>query len=240
MDDSDCPEPLTDDAFREALLEKEADYYDDHPFHRRMHAGKLSRKELRSWVLNRFYYQKMIPVKDAYFLANCPDRSVRRQWIQRIIDHDGRGDDPGGIEKWIRLGDAVGLSREELEDQERYRPGVVHAVDAYVNFVRDGWWVTSAAAALTELFGPDLMERRIDVFEEKYAWVDSEGLRYFRDRLDQATRDAQQALQLVIERCDRRDQQKACLDALQFKCDLLWSLLDALEYPDHCRRGESP
>lgn len=223
-------EPMDRESFREALEAKHSEYYHDHPFHERMHVGELSREEVRSWVLNRFYYQKMIPKKDAYFLAKCPDREVRRTWIQRIIDHDGRGEDPGGIEKWMRLGEAVGLSREELTDDELRRAGVIHTVDAYVNFVRDHWWVESAAASLTELFGPDLMAHRVEVFEEKYPWMDAEGLKYFRDRLEQAPRDAEYALNLVLDRCEHRDQQERCLDALQFKCDLLWTLLDCIDY----------
>lgn len=230
MSSTSTQKPMSREEFREALESKESAYYHDHPFHQRMHAGDLDKREVQSWVLNRFYYQKMIPRKDAYFLANCPERDVRREWIQRIIDHDGRGEDPGGIEKWLRLGEAVGLSRVELRDDGRRLPGVVHAVDAYVNYVRDHWWVESAAAALTELFGPDLMDERVKVLEEKYPWIDSAGLNYFHDRLEQAPRDARYALNLVLDRCERRDQQQRCLEALQFKCDLLWTLLDCIDY----------
>lgn len=224
---------LSDEEFEESLRDKHGEYYHDHPFHERMHEGKLTKQEIRLWVKNRFYYQKMIPRKDGYFLANCPDPDVRRQWIQRIIDHDGRGDQPGGIEKWLRLGEAVGYDRGELQDRSNYLPGVIHTVDAYVNFVRDHWWVESAAASLTELFGPSLMAYRIEVFEEYYDWIDDEGLRYFRERLDQAERDAEYALNLVLENCERRDQQEACLEALQFKCELLNTLLDTLDYHAH-------
>lgn len=230
MSPSDTERLLTKEEFRQALEDKHSEYYHDHPFHQRMHEGTLSKEEVRSWVINRFYYQKMIPIKDSYFMANCPEREVRREWIQRIIDHDGRGDDPGGIEKWLRLGEAVGLTRDHLWDESNYLPGVTYAVDAYVNFVRDHWWVESAAASLTELFGPDLMSKRVDVFEEKYPWVDPEGLNYFRGRLKQAPRDAEYALNLVLDRCERRDQQEACIQALQFKCNLLWTLLNVLDY----------
>jgi pyrroloquinoline-quinone synthase len=223
-------EPLAPEAFRSALEEKGTQYYDTHPFHRRMHAGDLDEEEIRSWVANRFYYQRSIPHKDAAFMSNCPDRQVRRVWIQRIIDHDGRGDDPGGIEKWLRLGDAVGLKRSSLEEGRRLLPGVRFAVDAYVDFARREHWLDTVAASLTELFAPDLMSTRLDAFEEHYPWVDATGLEYFRARLDQAPRDAEFALDLVVDRCRTRARQERALEALSFKCDVLWALLDTIDY----------
>ena len=89
-----------------------ARYHDAHPFHRRMDAGELTREELQRWVANRFYYQKCIPLKDAAILANCPEVAVRRVWVQRILDHDGTDDSAGGIESWLRLGEALGVARE--------------------------------------------------------------------------------------------------------------------------------
>jgi len=203
-------------------------YHDQHPFHVLMNDGRLSRKSLQAWVANRFYYQTQIPVKDAAILSNCPERDIRRAWIQRILDHDGSQGDEGGIEKWLRLGKAVGLSRDELLTHSRLLPGVRYAVDAYVHFCRTKPWLEAVASSLTELFAPTLMARRIDAFERHYPWVRADGLRYFRSRLTQAPRDADFALRLVLERCRTRAEQERAVAALQFKCDLLWAMLDAM------------
>jgi pyrroloquinoline-quinone synthase len=211
----------------------EAKYHDKHPFHIRMHQGQLTENQFRGWVLNRFYYQKNIPIKDAFVLSKLPTREDRRRWLQRIIDHDGRQGDEGGIEAWLRLGEAAGLSREELMDTQRILPGVRFAVDSYVNFCRLKPWRQAVASSLTELFAPDLVGKRIEVIEKHYPWIRPEGLEYFRRRLTQAPRDVDHALDLVIRTArTRKDQQKA-VDALNFKCDVLWSLLDAVEkaYP---------
>jgi pyrroloquinoline-quinone synthase len=205
-------------------------YHDRHPFHVLMNQGRLNRRQLQGWVANRFYYQTQIPVKDAAILSNCPERELRRVWIQRIMDHDGSGDDPGGIEKWLRLGSAVGLKRAELLSQSRLLPGVRYAVDVYVNFCRTQPWIIAMASSLTELFAPALMSRRIAAFERHYPWVKEEGLRYFRGRLTQAPRDADFALRLVIERCRSRELQERAMRALQFKCELLWAMLDAMYF----------
>jgi pyrroloquinoline-quinone synthase len=154
---------------------------------------------------------------------------VRRRWIQRIIDHDGQEEGQGGIEAWLRLSDAVGLRREDLWTDRLTLPGVRFAVDAYVNFCRTRPWVEAAASSLTELFAPTIVGRRLEAFEEHYPWVDAEGLRYFRVRLTQAPRDADHALEIVTERCLTREAQERAVAALEFKCDVLWSLLDAVE-----------
>jgi len=207
-------------------------YHDRHPFHVLMNQGKLNRPQLQGWVANRFYYQTQIPIKDAAILSNCPERDIRRAWIQRILDHDGTDADLGGIEKWLRLGEAVGLKRRELLAQERLLPGVRYAVDAYVTFCRTQPWIIAMASSLTELFAPALMSKRIAAFERHYPWVKEEGLRYFRGRLTQAPRDADFALRLVVERCQSRELQASAVAALKFKCELLWAMLDAmyLEY----------
>lgn len=209
-------------------------YHSQHPFHVRMHAGALSRRQIQGWIANRFYYQKNIPVKDALILAKLPDRECRRAWLQRIIDHDGRQGDEGGIEAWLRLGEAAGLTREELLDERHVQPGVRFAVDAYVNFCRLRPWLEAVASSLTELFAPGLVGERIKVFERHYPWVDPAGLQYFRTRLDQAPRDADYALDLVVRSCETRADQERCVAALRFKCDVLWSLLDAVQlaYPE--------
>ena len=209
-----------------------ARYHDAHPFHRRMDAGELAREELQRWVANRFYYQKSIPQKDAAILANCPEVEVRRQWIQRIIDHDGTADGGGGTESWLRLGEALGVTRDELLSEQGVLPGVRYAVDAYVNFARQRPWVEAVASSLTELFGPGAMRTRLEAFERHYPWIDPAGLDYFRTRLVQAPRDAQYALDLTVERCTTPEQQDAAVAALRFKTEVLWAQLDAIDRGD--------
>jgi len=209
-----------------------ARYHHLHPFHRRMDAGELSRNELQRWVTNRFYYQKCIPLKDAAIMANCPEVEVRRHWIQRIIDHDGTTEGGGGIESWLRLGEALGVSREDLQSERGVLPGVRYAVDAYVNFARRKPWVEAVASSLTELFGPAAIRVRLEALERHYPWIDPAGLEYFRTRLVKAPRDADYALELVVARCRTRDQQDAAVAALRFKTQVLWAQLDAIERGD--------
>jgi pyrroloquinoline-quinone synthase len=215
-----------------AVLERR--YHHLHPFNQRMHRGELSREELQLWVANRFYYQINIPVKDALILANCPEREVRQQWIQRIIDHDGRPGEEGGIEAWLRLGEAMGVARTELVTQRRLLPGVRFAVDAYVEFCRSQPWLEAVAASLTEMFAPLIVKERLAAMLSHYRWVDPAGLQYFQNRLHQAPRDAAYALALVTERLRSPHEQARAAAALEFKCDVLWCLLDAVE------RGTAP
>ena len=217
------------DIFVAELRAQSRRYHDQHPFSRRMNEGRLSPAQIQGWVANRFAYQASIPRKDAAILANCPDREVRRCWIRRIHDHDGTADGEGGIEAWLRLGEAVGLTREEVEDERHVAPGVRFAVDAYVTFARSRPWVEAVASSLTELFAPDLMAERLAAFERHYRWIDPEGLTYFRARLTQAPRDCQHALAVVTEHCRTPAEQAAALAALSFKCDVLWSMLDAID-----------
>jgi pyrroloquinoline-quinone synthase len=216
----------------------EAGYHHLHPFHQRMHRGELEPDEVRRWVANRFYYQRNIPIKDAAILSRCPDPAVRRRWIQRIIDHDGAREGEGGIEAWLRLGEATGLKREDLESDRLTLPGVRFAVNAYVSFCRTRPWVEAVASSLTELFAPTLVGQRITAFVEHYPWIDPDGLRYFRMRLSQAPRDAEHALEIVTEHCRTRPEQERAVAALDFKCDVLWSLLDAVEKGDRPRSPE--
>ncbi len=206
-----------------------ARYHNLHPFHRRMDAGELTREELQRWVANRFYYQQCIPRKDAAILANCPEVEVRRVWVQRIIDHDGTADGTGGIESWLRLGEALDVPRSELVSEERVLPAVRYAVDAYVNFARQKPWIEAVASSLTELFGPAAMRVRLQALERHYPWIDPAGLEYFRARLVQAPRDARYALDLTVERCRTREQQDAAVAALRFKTEMLWAQLDAIK-----------
>ena len=215
-------------------------YHNLHPFHQRMDAGELTREELQRWVANRFYYQKSIPLKDAAILSNCPEVAVRREWLQRIIDHDGTAEGTGGIESWLRLGEALGVSRAELESERGVLPGVRYAVDAYVNFARQRPWIEAVASSLTELFGPAAIRVRLEALERHYPWIDPAGLEYFRARLVQAPRDAQYALDLTVERCRTREQQDAAVAALRFKTELLWAQLDAIDRGDSQPPGPTP
>jgi pyrroloquinoline-quinone synthase len=223
---------LTRDELIAALRSQGTRYHDLHPFHVRMNNGQLSREELQRWVVNRYYYQRSIPIKDAAILSNCPEPAVRREWIQRIIDHDGTDATSGGIESWFRLAEALGVERDQLASERRVLPGVRYAVDAYVNFCRTRPWVEAVAASLTELFGPSAIRVRIEALERHYPWIDPAGLGYFRARLQQAPRDAQYALELVVARCRSREQQDRAVAALSFKCDLLWAILEATDRGD--------
>jgi pyrroloquinoline-quinone synthase len=224
--------PWTEEEFVAALRACGARYHDLHPFHVRMNAGELSPEEVRRWVINRYYYQRSIPLKDAALLSNCPDPDVRRVWIQRVIDHDGREPDSGGIESWLRFGEALGVDRDELRSERGVLPGVRYAVDAYVNFCRTHPWIEAVAASLTELFGPNAIRVRLEALERHYPWIDRAGYAYFRDRLVQAPRDAEYALELVLEHCLTREQQERAVAALTFKCDLLWAQLEAIAHGD--------
>jgi pyrroloquinoline-quinone synthase len=214
-------------------------YHNLHPFHRRMDAGELTAEELQRWVANRFYYQRCIPLKDAAILANCPEVAIRRAWIQRIVDHDGTADGTGGIESWLRLGEALGVSRGELESERGVLPAVRFAVDAYVNFARNKPWIEAVASSLTELFGPAAIRVRLAALERHYAWIDPAGLEYFRTRLIEAPRDAQYALDLTVERCRTLEQQEAAVAALRFKTEVLWAQLEAIERGDTQPPGSS-
>ncbi len=197
-----------------------------------MDAGRLSREELQRWVANRFYYQACIPLKDAAILSNCPEVDVRRAWIGRIVDHDGTAPGTGGIESWLRLGEALGVARDELVSERRVLPAVRYAVDAYVNFARRRPWIEAVASSLTELFGPSAIRVRLAALEEPSPWSDPAGRQSFRDRLVQAPRDADYALRLVVERCVTHAQQERAVEALRFKTEVLWAQLDAIERGD--------
>jgi pyrroloquinoline-quinone synthase len=203
-------------------------YHDKHPFHQYMNSGKLTPQQVRGWVANRFYYQRNLPLKDAAILSNCPIREVRRIWLHRITDHDGVHEGKGGIEAWLRLGEATQLIRAELLNEQHVLPGVRFAVDAYVNFARTKPWPIAIASTLTELFAPDLMRERLAAFEKYYTWVAPAGLEYFRSRITQACVDADQGLELTMCYCNTRQLQEEAVKALSFKCDLLWAMLDAM------------
>ncbi len=194
-----------------------------------MNAGELSREEIRRWVANRYYYQLNIPPKDAAILSNCPVRAVRRVWIHRVTDHDGREGEVGGIEKWLRLGEGCGMDRAEIEDCGGVVPGVRFAVDAYVNFARSRPWPVAIASSLTELFAPDLMAERLAAFRKFYPWVAEWAFEYFEGRVTQARVDSDEALEFTMRYCDSVELRAAAVAALEFKCDVLWAVLDAIE-----------
>ncbi len=220
--------PWSREAFEQKLREKEKYYHIHHEFHLLMNSGKLDKPAIQGWVANRFYYQVMIPVKDAAIMANCPDRDVRRHWIQRIIDHDGTEGDEGGIEAWLLLGEAVGLSREDLLSHKYLLPGVKFAIDAYVNFARQQPWEIAASSSLTELFAPTIHQKRLDNWPEYYPWIDERGYHYFRKRLTEARRDVVHGLNITLDYYKTREQQEKMLEVLQFKLDILWTMLDCM------------
>jgi pyrroloquinoline-quinone synthase len=203
-------------------------YHDKHPYQVLMHEGRLTRPQMQAWVLNRFYYQSRIPMKDAAILSNAPDQEFRRLWIQRVIDHDGREPGTGGIARWIKLGEAVGLSASTLTSFHYVLPGVRFAVDAYVNFARTRPLLEAVASSLTELFSADIISRRVVALRAHYPWIDPHGLAYFQARLVEGPRDADFALNYVLTQARTPEEQERVLAALRFKCDVLWSLLDAL------------
>jgi pyrroloquinoline-quinone synthase len=215
--------------FEERLRAKADRYHIHHPFHVAMNAGHCTRAQVQGWVQNRFYYQVSIPQKDAAILSNCPDRAVRREWIRRIVDHDGTQGDEGGIEAWVRLGMATGLEREAVTSLAHVLPGVRFAVDAYVNFARTRPWQEAVCSSLTELFAPAIHKARLEGWPTHYPWIEADGLRYFRDRMSQARRDVDHGLALTLEHFRTREQQERALDILQFKLDVLWSMLDAIQ-----------
>jgi pyrroloquinoline-quinone synthase len=205
-------------------------YHDRHPFHVRMHAGGCSRAELRRWVLNRYYYQTRIPIKDALIVAKSDDPAFRRQWLRRLQDHDGTEDGDGGLALWLRLARGVGLDPDEVASCRSVLPGVRFACDAYVELVRDAGLVTAVASSLTELFAPDLMSRRIAAWERHYPWVDPTALAYFRERVRRARDDGALALEFVLRHATTPDAQERCVAALVRKTEILWHLLDCVQH----------
>jgi pyrroloquinoline-quinone synthase len=204
-------------------------YHHKHPFHLLMHEGKLSRGQLQAWALNRYYYQSRIPMKDTIVLSRSDDADFRRAWRKRILDHEGDATHPGGIEKWLRLVAATGLTREQALREEGILPAVRYAVDAYLELVRSRTFLEAVASSLTELFSGKLIALRMDALRKYYPWL-SGGLDYFQGRLTQAPEDADFALAWVVKHARTRDQQELALGALRAKCDILWAQLDALYF----------
>lgn len=214
-----------------------ARYHDKHPFHTLLHSGGCTPDQVRAWVINRYYYQSRIPMKDAAFMSRVEDPALRRAWRSRIEDHDGTCDNEGGIARWLRLADAVGLDRDYVASAEGVLPATKFAVDAYVRFVRDETLLEAVAASLTELFAPKIHAERIQGLLKNYAFADDSSLSYFRNRLTEAPKDVAFGLAWVLDRADTEEKQDAAAKALIFKTDVLWSQLDALHaaYVDPAR-----
>lgn len=220
--------PWSRGEFEAQLRKQGAAYHIHHPFNVLLNSGAANREQIRGWVANRYYYQINIPIKDAAILANCPDRAVRRNWVQRILDHDGHGADLGGIESWLRLAEAVGLSRESVDSLSDVLPGVRFAVDAYVNFARRAPWPEAICSSLTELFAPEIHQQRLATWPQHYPWIDRAGLQYFQSRVSLARRDVEFGLKFTLEHFSTRALQERALEILKFKLDVLWQMNDAM------------
>jgi pyrroloquinoline-quinone synthase len=205
-------------------------YHDKHPFHIRLHEGALNQGQVQAWVLNRFYYQKSIPLKDASLIGRCDDIALRREWINRIADHDGAREGEGGIERWLVLAEGVGLDRGYVESCTGVLAATRFACEAYIRFVREKSLLEAVASSLTELFAPDLHKTRIAALLEHYPFANDETLSYFRTRLVQAPVDVEFGLSYVLKNARTREQQDLCLAAVRFKTDVLWAQLDALHH----------
>ncbi|MBR0655332.1 pyrroloquinoline-quinone synthase PqqC [Plastoroseomonas arctica] len=226
MSDVLSPEGL-EDALRAIGEER---YHIRHPFHRALHGGLLDKGQVQAWALNRYYYQASIPRKDATLLARLPTTELRREWRRRLIDHDGTGDGPGGVERWLALTDGLGIDRDYVISTEGLLPGTRYAVDAYVAFVRERTLLEAIASSLTEMFSPNIISERVAGMLRNYPFVNEATLAYFTPRLTQAPLDVQFALGYVREHARTPETQAAVLGALRFKCDLLWAQLDALHF----------
>jgi pyrroloquinoline-quinone synthase len=216
----------------------EVRYHHKHSFHQLMHEGKLTRGQLQAWALNRYAYQSCIPIKDALILSRSDDPEFRRAWRKRILDHEGDGKQPGGIEKWLRLVEATGLSRELAIRGEGILPATRYAAGAYIEFVRSRTLLEAVASSLTELFSRTLITVRMDRLRQHYPWL-ATGLDYFQGRITQAPEDAEFALAWVVKHARTREEQELALAALSAKCDILWAMLDAI-YFSYVAPGWSP
>jgi pyrroloquinoline-quinone synthase len=205
-------------------------YHDKHPFHHLLHGGKLNKGQVQAWALNRFCYQAAVPRKDAALMSRVDDRELRREWVHRLLDHDGYGGEEGGIERWLVLTDALGLDRDYVVSMQGALPATRFAVEAYVRFVREMPLLDAVASSLTELFAPRIHKERIAGMLENYDFIGERAMQYFKRRLDQATRDSDFALDYVKQHAVRADQQEAAVAAVRFKCNVLWAQLDALHH----------
>ena len=220
---------LSPDELEEHLRKIGADrYHDKHPFHKLLHTGKLSKGQVQAWALNRFCYQAAIPIKDTILMSRIPNHEMRREWRQRIADHDGDEPGTGGIERWLKLTDSLGLNRDYVLSQDGALPATRFAVGAYIRFVDERPLVEAIASSLTELFSPKIISERVAGMLKNYDFISESDLAYFKPRLTQARRDVEFALEYVRTHARDKEQQEGVLNALYFKCDVLWCQLDAL------------
>ena len=203
-------------------------YHHLHPFHRLLHTGKCTKGQVQAWALNRYYYQSMIPIKDSSLIARCSDPEIRREWRGRLVDHDGEREGEGGIARWLKLTDSLQLDRDYVVSLRGLLPATRFAVDAYLNFVREKTLLEAIASSLTELFSPQIINERIEGMLNNYNFVTSETLAYFSQRPPQAERDSRFALDYVKAHARTAEAQQSVVRALEFKCDVLWAMLDAL------------
>ncbi len=214
----------------EAVLRQVAaeNYHDKHPFHKMLHGGLLSKHQVQAWAINRYCFQAAAPRKDAILISRALDREFRREWVLRLLDHDGFGSDEGGIERWLKLTDGLSLDRHYVTSMKGALPATVVTIESYLSFVREQPFVAAVATTLTELFAPKLHRKRLSAMLESYDFIDHEVLTYFKQRLTHAPRDASFALEYVIKNATSPHDQQACIEAVKFKCKMLWELLDAL------------
>ncbi len=224
-------EPMPVAEFEAAIRAVGAErYHDKHPFHHMLHGGKLLKPQVQAWALNRFCYQSAVPRKDAALISRLYDRELRREWVHRLLDHDGYGDEEGGIERWLVLTDGLGLDRDYVISMKGALSATKFAVESYVTFVREQPITVAVASSLTELFAPRIHKERISGMLENYDFIDDKVMAYFKRRLTQAPRDADFALDYVLKNAKTREEQEDCVDAVRFKCNVLWVQLDALQH----------
>jgi coenzyme PQQ biosynthesis protein C len=216
-------------------------YHRLHPFHALLHGGKCTKGQVQAWALNRYYYQAMIPVKDASLIARCEDSALRREWRSRLVDHDGRTESDGGIARWLKLTEALDLDRNYVVSLAGLLPATRFAVDAYVHFVRERSLLEAIASSLTELFAPQVIGERVEGMLRGYDFISADSLSYFSKRPSLARRDSELALDYVKRHARSPQAQQSVLKALEFKCDVLWAMLDALSHayvtPKHVPPG---
>ncbi len=220
---------LTPEEFEAAIRAVGAErYHNKHIFHKMLHGGQMNKGQVQAWALNRYCYQDAVPRKDAALMARADDRELRREWISRIHDHDGLGAEPGGIERWLILTDGLGLDRAMVMSKQAALPATRFAVEAYVRYVTEQPLTVAVASSLTELFAPGIHRERIAGMLENYSFISDDVMAYFKRRLTQAPKDADFALAYIKQHARTRAEQDACVEAVKFKCNVLWAQLDAL------------